>query len=114
MNNELRTKNYCKLATGDRQLYSTLVERALQIGPFLTNKANFQKVKMNVNKVLRKDYENETLVRRGKTKPIQTQFKPNTNPIQSQYKPNTKPIQTQTKPILRLRSGQVLQLSLYL
>ena len=58
---------------------------------------------MNVNNVLTKDYENETLGKRGKNKaktnPIQTQFKANTNPIQSQYKPNTKPIQTQTNPI---------------
>jgi len=36
-----------------------------------------------------------TLGQLGKTKPIQSQFKPNTNPIQTQYKPNTKPIQTQ-------------------
>jgi hypothetical protein len=34
----------------------------------------------------------------AKTKPIQTQFKPNSNPIQSQYKANTKPIQSQYKP----------------
>jgi hypothetical protein len=27
----------------------------------------------------------------GKTKPIQSQYKPNSNPIQSQNKPNTNP-----------------------
>ena len=32
---ELRSNNYCKLATGDRQLYSTTIEGPLQIGPFL-------------------------------------------------------------------------------
>ena len=36
-----------------------------------------------------------TLGQAGKTKPIQTQYKPNTKPIQTQYKANTNPIQTQ-------------------
>jgi len=57
----------------------------------MQNKANFRKSQMNVNNVLTKDYENETLGKRGKNKaktnPIQTQFKANTNPIQSQFKP---------------------------
>ena len=74
---------------------STTVERALQIRLFMQNKANFRKVKLNVNKVITVDYEKRTLGQHGKnkanTKPIQTQYKANTNPIQSQYKPNTKP-----------------------
>ena len=35
---------------------STTVESTLQIRPFLTNKPNFRKVKLNVNKVLTKNY----------------------------------------------------------
>jgi hypothetical protein len=103
---------------------STLVESALQINHFLTNKANFQKSQMNVNKALTKDYGKMDTWSNGKNKaktkpkqsqfkanskpiqtqfkantnPIQTQFKANTNPIQSQYKPNSNPIQTQFKP----------------
>ena len=72
---------------------STLVESALQINPFLTNKANFQKSQMNVNKALTKDYGKMDTWSNGKnkakTKPIQTQYKPKTNPIQTQYLPAT-------------------------
>jgi hypothetical protein len=64
---------------------------ALQIHPFLTNKANFRKVKLNVNKVLTKDYvQMDTWsIRKNKpnSNPIQTQFKAN----QSQNKANTNP-----------------------
>jgi len=48
--------------------------------PFLTNKANFLKAQMNVNKVLTKDYEKKTLGESGKNKP-------NSNPIQTQSNP---------------------------
>jgi hypothetical protein len=69
----------------------TDVMSALQIGPFLTNKPNFQKVKLNVNKVLTKDYDRMDTwsIRKNKpnSNPIQSQFKPN----QSQNKPNTNP-----------------------
>ena len=61
---------------------------------FMQNKANFQKVKLNVNKVLTKDYEQMDTWSIGKkqsqTKPIQSQLKP----IQTQFKPN----QSQNKP----------------
>jgi len=57
---------------------STTVVSALQIRPFLTNKANFQKSQMNINKVLAKDYGKMDTWSHGKnkakTKPIQTQF----------------------------------------
>jgi hypothetical protein len=59
----------------------TLVENALQISPFLTNKANFPDAQMNVNKVLTKDYENEPLFKRGKNKP-------NSNPNKANFKRN--------------------------
>jgi len=71
---------------------STFVERALQISPFLTNKPNFRKSQMNVNKVLTTDYDKIDTWSSGKNKA-------NSNPIQTQNKPNTKPIQSQTNPI---------------
>ena len=49
-------------------LPSTTVEEPLQISSFMQNKANFPDDKINVNKVLTKDYENETLSRSGKNK----------------------------------------------
>ncbi|MGB2809358.1 MAG: hypothetical protein WBC22_16570 [Sedimentisphaerales bacterium] len=61
---------------------------------FMQNKANFRKVKLNVNKVLTKDYEKMDTWWSGKNKP-------NSNPIQTQYKPNQtqlKPIKCQNKP----------------
>ncbi len=64
---------------------------ALQNNLFMQNKANFQKVKLNVNKVLTKDYDQMDTWSIRKTKPIQSQLKP----IQSQLKPK----QTQTNPI---------------
>jgi hypothetical protein len=85
---------YCQLATGNRQLYSTTVESSLQIGPFCTNKPNFPKSQMNVNKVLTKDYEKRTLGQPGKNKP-------NSNPIQTQFKANltrNKPNSNPNKP----------------
>ncbi|MGB2810097.1 MAG: hypothetical protein WBC22_20320 [Sedimentisphaerales bacterium] len=68
---------------------------------FMQNKANFRKSQMNVNNVLTKVYDKKDTWSIGKTKPIQSQFKPNTNPIQTQYKPNqsqNKPNQSQNKP----------------
>ncbi len=81
---------------------STDIERSLQINLFMQNKANFRKVKLNVNKVLTKDYEQMDTWSIGKTKPIQSQSKPiqsQSNPIkanimpkQSQNEPKTNPI----------------------
>ncbi len=71
---------------------STSVESSLQNNLFMQNKANFRKVKLNVNKVLTKDYDRMDTWSIRKTKPIQSQLKP----IQSQLKP----IQSQLKPIL--------------
>ena len=58
----------------------------------MQNKPNFPEAQMNVSRVSRKDYENETLGKRGKNKP-------NSNPIQSQYKPNQSQNKPNTKPI---------------
>jgi hypothetical protein len=69
---------------------STNIESSLQINLFMQNKANFQKVKLNVNQVLTKDYDRMDTWSIRKTKPIQSQSKP----IQSQLKP----IQSQLKP----------------
>jgi hypothetical protein len=62
---------------------STSVESSLQINLFMQNKANFRKVKLNVNKVLTRDYDIMDTWSIRKTKPIQSQLKP----IQSQLKP---------------------------
>jgi len=70
---------------------STLVERALQIDPFLTNKANFQKSQIYVTAFITMNYGKMDTWSSGKNKP-------NTNPIQTQYKANTNPIQSQFKP----------------
>ncbi len=74
---------------------STTVERALQIHPFMQNKANFPDDQMNVNKVLTMDYENKSNCKlcenKANTNPIQTQSKPikaNIKPKQTQYKAN--------------------------
>jgi len=87
---------------------STLVERALQIHLFLTNKANFRKSQVNVTDLVTMNYgKMDTWSGRknkAKTKPIQTQYKAKTKPIQTQFKPNTNPIQTQFKPNLSRRS----------
>jgi hypothetical protein len=80
----------------------TLVESALQIGPFCSNKPNFRKSQMDVNKVLTKNYEKWTLGQAGKTNPIQTQFKAKQTqlkPIKCQNKPNTKPNKPNSNPI---------------
>jgi len=64
---------------------STNVMSALQIHLFLQNKAKFRKVKLNVNKVLTKDYEqldtwsirkkqSQTNPNKAKTNPKRTQF----------------------------------------
>ncbi len=71
---------------------STGIESYLQIRLFMQNKANFRKVKLNVNQVLTTDYDTLDTWSIRKTKPIQSQSKP----IQSQLKP----IQSQLKPIL--------------
>ena len=64
---------------------------------FMQNKANFQKVKFDVNNVLTKDYDRMDTWSIRKTKPIQSQLKPikaNSKPI----KANKMPKQTQYKP----------------
>jgi hypothetical protein len=72
----------------------------------MQNKANFQKVKLNVTKVLRRVYDQLDTWSIRKTKPIQSQSKPiqsQLKPIQSQLKPikaNKMPKQTQFKPKL--------------
>jgi hypothetical protein len=62
---------------------------------FLQNKANFKKVKLNVTKVLTKDYVQMDTWSIRKTKPIKAN-KSQLNPI----KANSNPIRTQTNPIL--------------
>jgi len=84
----------------------TTVESALQIDPFMQNKANFQKSQMNVTSLITVDYENKSNWTLGENKPnsnpIRTQskpIKPKTKPKRTQNKPNSNPIRTQSKPI---------------
>ncbi len=68
----------------------TLVVSALQNHLFMQNEPNFRKSQMNVNKVLTMNYDIKDTWWSGKTKPIQSQFKPikaNKMPKQSQFKP---------------------------
>ena len=70
---------------------------------FMQNKANFRKVKLNVNEVLTKDYVQMDTWSIRTTKPIQSQLKP----IQSQSKPikcQNKANQSQFKANLSCRS----------
>ncbi len=55
---------------------STSVESSLQINLFMQNKANFQKVKFDVNRVLTRGYDQLDTWSIRKTKPIQSQLKP--------------------------------------
>ncbi len=85
----------CLLTSDLCLLPSTLVESALQIRPFMQNKANFRKSQMNVTSLITVAYENKSNWTLGENKP-------NSNPIkanQTQNKAKTNPIQTQTNPI---------------
>jgi len=81
---------FCYLSSVLCRLFSTTVERALQIHLFLTNKANFRKVKLDASDYITMNYAKWTLGERGKnkanSKPIQTQYKAKTKPKQTQYK----------------------------
>ncbi len=55
---------------------STTIESSLQINLFMQNKANFRKVKFNVNKVLTRNYDQLDTWSIRKTKPIQSQSNP--------------------------------------
>jgi len=78
--NDLRV---CKVLYCCRDSFTDVVS-ALQIHLFMQNKAKFQKVKLNVNKVITNDYDqiDTWSIRKNKpkTNPIQTQYKANTNP----------------------------------
>jgi len=90
--NDLRI---CKVLYICRETFTDVMS-ALQIRPFMQNKANFRKSQMNVNKVLTKVYEKRTLGQRGKNEP-------NTNPIY----PVVASGEAGTKPICRgVASGE--------
>jgi len=67
--NDLRAYKYLYNCRED----STTIESSLQINLFMQNKANFQKVKLNVSPV---NKANSKPIK-ANSKPIQTQFKPN-------------------------------------
>jgi hypothetical protein len=79
---------------------STTVENSLQITPFYAKQTQFQKTIINVNSYMKSIYENSGTCWIEKTKPIQTQFKPNkakNKPNLSQNKANSKPIVERVK-----------------
>ena len=105
----LRGEKICEISVNPRLINDLRLRKITyeKIKLFLQNEPKFRKVKLNVNKVLTKDYDKMDTWSIGKNEPKRTQNepkrsqnKPNSNPIQSQYKPNTKPIQSQTNPIL--------------
>jgi hypothetical protein len=69
----------------------------------MQNKPNLLDTLMNVTSLYTVDYENEHLRRAGKTKPIQTQYKPKTNPIPEKPKMNVTSILTKDYENERLR-----------
>ncbi len=78
----LKDLRACKALYNCRETFTDVMS-ALQNKLFMQNKANFRKVKLNVNEVLTRDYVQMDTWSIGKTKPIQSQSKP----IQSQLKP---------------------------
>jgi len=71
----------------------TDVMSALQIELFLQNKAKFQKVKLNLNQVLTRDYDQMDTWSIRKNEPKTNPIEPKTNPILT----NKTPIRTQFK-----------------
>lgn len=67
----VRYTSFCPLSSIVLHLSSILYicRNSLQIAPFMQNKLNFRKVKMNVRDFLTVGYDNKTLGERGKNKP---------------------------------------------
>ena len=65
----------CKVLYNCRETFTDVMS-ALQIKLFMQNKAKFRKVKLNVNKVLTKDYEQMDTWSIGKNEPKRTQNEP--------------------------------------
>ncbi len=72
----------------------TDVMSALQNHLFMQNKANFRKVKLNVNKVLTKDYEIMDTWSSGKNEPKTNPIKANKTPKRTQNKAKQTQFQT--------------------
>ena len=112
------TNNHLSIIINHLTMSSTTVESPLQISSFLTNKANFPKSQMNINKEMAKEYEKKDTWWSGKNK---ANSKPNKANLQKtkmnvnkvltkayekmsnwaicENKANFNPKQTQTKPI---------------
>ena len=76
--NHKHSKTNNQSQTTNNQLQTTKKELR-KIHSFMQNKPNLLNARMNVSKVLAKDYENVHPLGHPKTNPKQTQFKPNTN-----------------------------------
>jgi len=77
------------------KIYDFHIILYFHLGQIMQNKPNFRNDKMNTTIDMTSNYKNLPRWRGQKTKPIQTQFKPNL----SQNKPNSNPIKPKTKPI---------------
>ncbi len=80
-----KTNNHLSLIIWLEALYNcketfTDVMKTLQIKLFMQNKANFQKVKLNVNNVLTKDYDQMDTWSIRKNEPKTNPNEPKTNP----------------------------------
>jgi len=100
-------------------LFSTTVERALQIHPFLTNKANFQKSQMNVNDFITMNYGKIDTWSSGKkqsqTNPKKAKFKKakmNVTKVLTKEYGNISPILTPKKQTQFSKRQKSIQLSL--
>jgi hypothetical protein len=94
----------CKALYTCRDTFTDVMS-ALQIKLFMQNKAKFRKVKLNVNNVLTKDYEQKDTWSSGKKQSQTNPNEPKTNPKRTQRtqnEPKTNPIQSQSKPICRM------------
>jgi hypothetical protein len=88
----------------------TDVMSTLQNHLFMQNKAKFQKVKLNVTKVLTRDYGQLDTWSIRKNEPKTNPNEPKTNPIFADKTPirtQTNPIQTQTNPISEEKNAVV-------
>jgi hypothetical protein len=103
----LRREKICEISVNPRLINDLRLRKFTYeiINLFLQNEPNFRKSQVNITDLLTREYGKmdtwSVRKNKAKTKPIQSQYKPNSNPKQTQFKPKTNPIQTQTKPIHR-------------
>ena len=90
-----RLRHFNSLFTNDNQISTNFYVRIYK--QIMQNKANFGNDIMNITLDMTSNYKNLARSTGQKTKPIQTQFKPN----KAKNKPNLSQFQSQTNPIWR-------------